>query len=74
MSHYSTPQAARLIGVSQITLRRWRENGRLKPSYKAIDGWVYTDEDVKKALSFPKTLRQLQTSGAGVQGKKRAKR
>ena len=73
MAHYSTPEAARLIGVSRITLRRWRQNGRLKPAYRAIDGWVYTDEDIRRAQSFPRTLRQLQ-NGNQVRQKRRAKR
>ena len=49
---YSTPQAARKIGVSFITLHRWLRDGKIRPSV-AISVhkwtlWAWTDADIAK--------------------------
>ena len=49
---YSTPQAARKIGVSFITLHRWLRDGKIRPS-AAIPVhnrtlWAWTDADIAK--------------------------
>jgi predicted site-specific integrase-resolvase len=49
---YSTPQAAKKIGVSFITLHRWLRDGKIRPSI-AIPVhkrtlWAWTDADIEK--------------------------
>ena len=49
---YSTPQAAKRIGVSFITLHRWLRDGKIRPSV-AIPVhkrtlWAWTDADIAK--------------------------
>lgn len=50
---YSTPQAAKKLGVSFRTLNRWLNIGRIKPSVGIpfSDGrklWRWTDADIAK--------------------------
>ena len=50
---YSTPQAARKIGVSFITLHRWLRDGKIRPS-QAIPLhrrtlWLWSDADIARA-------------------------
>ena len=49
---YSTPQAARKIGVSFITLHRWLRDGKIRPSQAIpLEGrtlWLWTDADIAK--------------------------
>jgi predicted site-specific integrase-resolvase len=54
MKTLSTQQAARMIGVSYITLRRWLAAGLIKPSVAVpMNGgrtlWRWTTADVEKA-------------------------
>ena len=48
---YSTPDAAKRIGVSYITLRRWLASGKVK--VKAVGAgkhrlWIWTAKDIKR--------------------------
>ena len=48
---YSTPDAAKRIGVSYVTLRRWLASGKVK--VKAVGPgkyrlWVWTAKDIKR--------------------------
>jgi predicted site-specific integrase-resolvase len=49
---YSTPQAAKLIGVAFITLHRWLRDGKIRPSIaipvakKTL--WAWTQADIEK--------------------------
>jgi predicted site-specific integrase-resolvase len=47
---YSTPEAAKLIGVSLITLHRWLAAGKLQPfGIELRDGrklWRWNDRDI----------------------------
>lgn len=49
---YSTPQAAKLIGVSFITLHRWLRDGKIRPSIrvpvKDRTMWGWTDGDIAR--------------------------
>ncbi|HET6143864.1 MAG TPA: hypothetical protein VFE02_10165 [Candidatus Acidoferrales bacterium] len=49
---YGTPQAAKLIGVSFITLHRWIRDKKIRPSVAVpLDGrilWRWTDADIAK--------------------------
>jgi predicted site-specific integrase-resolvase len=48
---YSTPQAAKKIGVSFITLHRWLKDGKIRPQGIPLEGrilWLWTDADIAK--------------------------
>ena len=53
MKTYSTQQAAKLVGVSYITLRRWLSHGKIRSSVAVpFDGrtlWRWTLADVERA-------------------------
>lgn len=51
MKHYSTPEAAKKIGVSLITLYRWLRDGKIRPQGIPMRRgviWTWTDADVAK--------------------------
>jgi hypothetical protein len=68
MPHYSTIQAAQLIGVSQSTMERWRRKRGdqppiLKPAYihPRTKECIYTEVEIGKGRKLVEnTLRQLQ--------------
>jgi predicted site-specific integrase-resolvase len=48
---FSTPQAAKRIGVSFITLHRWLRDGKIRPQGIPLEGrilWLWTDEDIAR--------------------------
>jgi predicted site-specific integrase-resolvase len=48
---FGTPQAAKKIGVSFITLHRWLRDGKIRPQGIPLDGrtlWRWTDADIAK--------------------------
>ncbi len=49
---YSTPQAAKKIGVSFLTVHRWLRDGKIRPSQAIpLQGrtlWLWTDADIAK--------------------------
>jgi len=48
---YSTPQAAKKIGVSFITLHRWLRDGKIRPQGIRLQGrtlWLWKDADIAK--------------------------
>jgi predicted site-specific integrase-resolvase len=48
---HSTPQAAKKIGVSFITLHRWLRDGKARPKAIPLQGrtlWLWTDADIAK--------------------------
>jgi len=48
---YSTPQAAKKIGVSFITLHRWLKDGKIRAQGIPLEGrilWLWTDADIAK--------------------------
>ena len=48
---YSTPQAAKRIGVSLITLYRWLRDGKIRPQGIPMQRgtiWTWTDADIAK--------------------------
>jgi excisionase family DNA binding protein len=49
---YTTPQAAKRIGVSFITIHRWLKDGKIRPQAIPLQGrtlWLWTDADIAKA-------------------------
>ena len=61
MQTFSTPQAAKLIGVHWVTLRRWLAEGKIRPSVAVpMDGrtlWRWTKADVDRARRFKATQK-----------------
>lgn len=48
---YTTPQAAKKIGVSFITLHRWLRDGKIRPRAIPLQGrtlWLWTGADIAK--------------------------
>lgn len=60
-ARYTTAQAARLVGRSTDTLKRWREDGVYVPSEHCNFGKVkvilYTDEDIVAMRKIADSLR-----------------
>jgi predicted site-specific integrase-resolvase len=56
MKTYSTKQAAKAVGISWITLRRWLSAGKIRPSkslpYDGRNLWRWTDADVEKLQRY----------------------
>jgi predicted site-specific integrase-resolvase len=55
---YSTPQAAKKIGVALITLHRWLRDGKIRPQgipMRRGTIWVWTDRDIAKARTIDRT-------------------
>lgn len=70
-NRYSTPQAAKKIGVSFITLHRWLRDGKIRPSV-AIPVhkrtlWAWTDADIAKG----KKVKAAQKPGPKPRGRAR---
>jgi len=61
MKTCSTRQAAKLIGVHIVTLKRWLASGKIRPSIGTpMDGrtlWRFTDADVERFRKFKGTLK-----------------
>jgi excisionase family DNA binding protein len=61
MRTFSTQQAARLIGVHWVTLRRWLAEGKIRPSIAVpMEGrtlWRWTKADVERARRFKATQK-----------------
>lgn len=48
---FSTPKAAKMIGVSFITLHRWLRDGKIRPHGIPLEGrtlWRWTSADITK--------------------------
>lgn len=62
MRTYSTRQAAKLVCVHWVTLRRWLAEGKIRPSIAVPMGgltlWRWTRTDVEKARRFKATQRR----------------
>ena len=56
MKNYSTRQAAKLIGVHVVTLKRWLAAGKIRPSIAVpFDGrtlWRFSLADVRRFKKF----------------------
>jgi predicted site-specific integrase-resolvase len=61
MKTHSTREAAKMAGISYITLRRWLANGKIKPSVSLPFGaghlWRWTLADVARARRFKATQK-----------------
>lgn len=55
---YRLREAAKLVGVSTITLRRWLLQGKVREVARDRNGWrVFTANDVRRIRAFA-NLRQ----------------
>jgi excisionase family DNA binding protein len=56
---YSTEQAAKMVGIHPVTLRRWLAAGRLRPSlampYEGRTLWRWNDADVERLDKYKAT-------------------
>jgi excisionase family DNA binding protein len=51
-------EAARVVGVSAKTIRRWEEAGKVPAAKKDWRGWrVYFPEDVERLVAFHEALQ-----------------
>lgn len=61
MRTFSTQQAASLIGIHWVTLRRWLAAGKVQPSIAVpMEGrtlWRWTKTDVERARQFKATQK-----------------
>ena len=68
---YSTPEAARKIGVSFPTLHRWLRQKKIQPSQaiplKGRTLWLWSDADIAKG----RKVKAAQKPGPKPQGVKR---
>ncbi len=59
MKTYSTRDAAKRVGISWVTLRRWLASARVRPSLAVpYDGrtlWRWSDKDVEKLRQYKET-------------------
>ena len=66
---YGTPQAAKKIGVSFITLHRWLKGGKIHPQGIPLEGrtlWRWTDADIAKG----RKVRAAQKPGPKPKGRR----
>jgi predicted site-specific integrase-resolvase len=57
---YSTPKAAKLIGVSFPTLHRWLRDGLIRPQAIPAEGkklWMWTDADIEQGRKIKATQK-----------------
>jgi|SRR5580693_5900244 hypothetical protein len=43
---WSSEEAAKQVGISYVTLRRWLARGDIRPSVRAKLAWRWTDKDI----------------------------
>jgi DNA (cytosine-5)-methyltransferase 1 len=56
--HYSLRDAARLIGVAPITLRRWLLSGKVAEVARDRNGWrVFNRKEIDRMRRFAKQIR-----------------
>ena len=56
MADYRLSQAANMVGVAPITLKRWLLSGRIDEVQRDRNGWrVFTDEDVERIRAYAET-------------------
>jgi predicted site-specific integrase-resolvase len=66
---YTTPRAAKMIGVSFPTLHRWIKDGKIKPQGFPVEGrtiWMWSDADIAEG----RKLKGTQKPGPKPKGKK----
>ena len=66
---YTTPQAAKKIGVSFITLHRWLRDGKIHPEAIPLQGrtlWLWTDVDIAKGLKVKAAQKPSPKPKAGA--------
>jgi len=57
MTQYRLAQAARLVGVAPITLKRWLLEGKVAEVNRDRNGWrVFSEEDLERINDYAKTL------------------
>ena len=59
MGAYSTRQAAKMVGIHWVTLRRWLAAGKVRPSHAIpLNGstlWRWTQADVERLRKYKMT-------------------
>ena len=60
----SIGDAAKYIGVSRDTLRRWEKKGKILPKRSPTNRRYYTQEQLDTLLSKPKTVGQTKSSSS----------
>lgn len=61
MTRYSISEAARMIGVHPMTLRRWEYEGKVKPALRDYKNQrVYTDADIERLRTFKEQLVEVE--------------
>ena len=63
--YYTIKQAARILGVTPLTLRNWDKNGKLKPYRHPINNYR-----VYKADQLELFIRKIEISKQGKKNKK----
>ena len=57
MATYRLSQAARLVGVAPITLKRWLLKGRVEEVVRDRNGWrIFTDPDIQRIREYAATV------------------
>ena len=70
---FTSGETAKLLGVSEATLRNWEKNGRLKPHHKSTSGYkYYSNHQIENFLDKSKIEKQ-EISVASVAKKKSKK-
>ena len=60
MKFYKTGMFASLIGISDVTLRKWDKLGWLKPHHRSPSGYrYYTDEQLQDYLKNGLTKKNV---------------
>jgi predicted site-specific integrase-resolvase len=57
---YSTPQAAKLIGISFPSLHRWLRDGKIRPQGIPLAGrtvWIWRDADIARGKKVKEQQR-----------------
>jgi len=55
---YNIPQAAKILGVHEMTIRYWIKKKWISVQYDYRNYPVFTDEDIKKIEAWRSTLRK----------------
>ena len=65
MNHYRLSQAAKLIGVAPITLKRWLLSGRVAEVQRDRNGWrFFTEADIERIRKYAEITLPPQNSKA----------
>lgn len=69
MKKHTTPEAAKLIGVSFATLHRWLRDEKIRPQGIPLKGrtlWLWSDADIERAKKVKEQQRPGPKPKAGA--------